>query len=164
MIDFIYTIPVRSINREAVNGLGFEFGSNINVDQTGSNINFTYSYLDMENINSVVPLLYRPKHKIRFTVMQETPIADILFSAKYASTQLYEDFLTDDHPIQDNTVMFPLETLPETVIADASISKTIMEYDITMKIKNVFNKKYVMIQHYPMPGRNFEISINKPIK
>ena len=164
MIDFIYTIPVRSINREAVNGLGFEFGSNINVDQTGSNINFTYSYLDMENINSVVPLLYRPKHKIRFTVMQETPIADILFSAKYASTQLYEDFLTDDHPIQDNTVMFPLETLPETVIADASISKTIMEYDITMKIKNVFNKNYVMIQHYPMPGRNFEISINKPIK
>ena len=164
MIDFIYTIPVRSINREAVNGLGFEFGSNINVDQTGSNINFTYSYLDMENINSVVPLLYRPKHKIRFTVMQESPIADILFSAKYASTQLYEDFLTDDHPIQDNTVIFPLETLPETVIADASISKTIMEYDITMKIKNVFNKKYVMIQHYPMPGRNFEISINKPIK
>ena len=164
MIDFIYTIPVRSINREAVNGLGFEFGSNINVDQTGSNINFTYSYLDMENINSVVPLLYRPKHKIRFTVMQETPIADILFSAKYASTQLYEDFLTDDHPIQDNTVMFPLETLPETVIADASISKTIMEYDITMKIKNVFNKKYVMIQHYPMTGRIFEISINKPIK
>ena len=96
--------------------------------------------------------------------MQESPIADILFSAKYASTQLYEDFLTDDHPIQDNTVIFPLETLPETVIADASISKTIMEYDITMKIKNVFNKKYVMIQHYPMPGRNFEISINKPIK
>ena len=164
MIDFIYTIPVRSINREAVNGLGFEFGSNINVDQTGSNINFTYSYLDMENINSVVPLLYRPKHKIRFTVMQETPIADILFSAKYASTQLYEDFLTDDHPIQDNTVIFPLETLPEKVIADASISKTIMEYDITMKIKNVFNRKYVMIQHYPMPGRNFEISINKPMQ
>ncbi len=96
--------------------------------------------------------------------MKETPVADILFSAKYASTQLYEDFLTDDHPIQDNTVMFPLETLPETVIADASISTTIMEYDITMKIKNVFNKTYVMIQHYPMPGRNFEISINKPIK
>ncbi|GIS54370.1 hypothetical protein Ct9H90mP29_14120 [bacterium] len=29
MIDFIYTIPVRSINREVVNGIGFEFGSNI---------------------------------------------------------------------------------------------------------------------------------------
>ena len=164
MIDFIYTIPVRSINREVVNGLGFELGSNINIVPTGSNVNFTYSYLDMENINSVVPLLYRPKHKIRFTLLQKTPIADILFSARYASTQLYEDFLSDDHPIQDNTVIFPLETLPETVITNASISKTIMEYDLTMKIKNVFNKQYVMIQHYPMPGRNFEISINKPIK
>ena len=163
MIDFIYTIPVRSVNREVVNGLGFEFGSNIVIDPIGSNINFTYSYLDMENINSAAPLLYRPKHKIRFTLLQKTPIADILVSTKYTSTQLYEDFLNDDHPIENNTVIFPLETLPETIITDASISKTIMEYDLTIKIKNLFDIDYVMIQHYPMPRRNFEISINKPM-
>ena len=163
MIDFIYTIPVRSVNREVVNGLGFEFGLNIAIDPIGSNINFTYSYLDMENINSAAPLLYRPKHKIRFTLLQKTPIADILVSTKYTSTQLYEDFLNDDHPIENNTVIFPLETLPETIITDASISKTIMEYDLTIKIKNLFDIDYVMIQHYPMPRRNFEISINKPM-
>ena len=96
MIDFIYTIPVRSINREVVNGIGFEFGSNIVIEPSGTNINFTYSYLDMENIRSSVPLLYRPKHKIRLTLLQKTPIADILVSTRYTSTQLYEDFLNDD--------------------------------------------------------------------
>ena len=164
MIDFIYTIPVKSINREIVNGLGFEFGSNISIDSFGSNLNFTYSYLDMENVNSDVPLLYRSKHKIRFTVFQKTPFFDFLFSTRYGSTQLFEDFLNDDHPIEDNTVIFPLETLPETIISDASISKNIMGYDLTIKIKNLFDRKYVMIQYYPMPGRNFEISINKPIR
>ena len=164
MIDFIYTIPVRSINREVVNGIGFEFGSNIIMESSGTNINFTYSYLDMENINSSVPLLYRPKHKIRFTLLQKTPIADILVSTRYTSTQLYEDFLNDDHPIENNTVIFPLETLPETTITDVSISKAIMEYDLTLKIKNLFDREYVMIQHYPMPKRNFEISINKPMQ
>ena len=163
MIDFIYTIPVRSINREVVNGIGFEFGSNIIMESSGTNINFTYSYLDMENINSSVPLLYRPKHKIRLTLLQKTPIADILVSTRYTSTQLYEDFLNDDHPIENNTVIFPLETLPETTITDVSISKAIMEYDLTLKIKNLFDREYVMIQHYPMPKRNFEISINKPM-
>ena len=118
----------------------------------------------MENIKSSVPLLYRPKHKIRFTLLQKTPIADILVSTRYTSTQLYEDFLNDDHPIENNTVIFPLETLPETTITDVSISKTIMEYDLTLKIKNLFDREYVMIQHYPMPKRNFEISINKPMQ
>ena len=164
MIDFIYTIPVRSINRETVVGAGLELGSNIALDATGTNINFTYSYLDMENINSDLALLYRPEHKIRFTLLQKTPIVDLHFSSRYTSTQLFEDFLSDDHPIEDNTVIFPLEVLPETIITNLSISRAIMEYDLKLKINNLFNIHYVMIQYYPMPGRNFEISITKTIK
>ena len=161
MIDFIYTIPVRSVNRESVKGLGFEFGSNIPLSKIGANINITYSYLEMDNFDSDIPLLYRPRHKIRFTFLQKTPIVDFHFSSRYTSSQLYEDFLSDDHPIEDNTVIFPLEKLPETVITNASISKSILNYDISFKIKNLFDSRYVLIQHYPMPGRNFEISLTK---
>tara|TARA_Y100000588_G_scaffold192898_1_gene206903 strand:- start:7398 stop:9521 length:2124 start_codon:yes stop_codon:yes gene_type:complete len=164
MIDFVYTIPVRSINRGTVHGSGFEFGSNINLIRTGSIINFNYSYLKMENINKDFPLLYRPNHKIRFTFSQKIPSLDFSFSTRYTSTQLYEDFLSDDHPIENNKVIFPLETLPATIITDVSLSKTILEYDLTIKVKNLFDRQYVLIQHYPMPGRNFEISINKAIK
>ena len=118
MIDFIYTIPVQSINLEEVHGIGFEFGSNILIEKTGSNINFSYSYLEMNNMNSNIPLFYRPKQRLRFTMVQESPIATFQFSSRYTSSQLYEDFLSDDHPIENNTVIFPLETLPETILTD----------------------------------------------
>jgi len=164
MIDFIYTIPVKSINRESVNGTGVELGSNIFIDKTHSNLNFTYSFLDMNNVDSHVPLLYRPKHRIRFTLFQETSFGTLQLTSKYTSTQLYEDFLSDDHPIEDNLVLFPLEELPKTIITDFSITRTIKEFDCSLKIKNLFNEDYVLIQHYPMPGRNIEFSMTKPIE
>ena len=164
MIDFIYTIPVRSVNRDVVKGMGAEIGSNVYLDGIGSNLNFTYSILDLENVNSDIPLLYRPKHKIRVTLVQSLSNFDIRLSTRYSSEQSYEDFLSDDHPIDGNTVIFPLETLPETFISDFSISRMISEYDLSLKVKNLFDVNYVLIQHYPMPRRNFELSITKAIK
>jgi len=163
MIDFIYTIPVTSVNREMVKGKGIELGANVYLEKIGSNFNITYSYLDF-NVNSNVPLLYRPKNKIRFTLVQRLSSFEIKLSTKYVSEQFYEDFLSDDHPLDGNTVIFPLETLPETYISDFSLSRMIMGYDLSLKIKNMFDKDYVLIQHYPMPRRNFELSITKPIK
>ena len=164
MIDFIYTIPVRSVNRDVVKGMGAEIGSNVYLDGIGSNLNFTYSILDLENVNSDIPLLYRPKHKIRVTLVQSLSNFDIRLSTRYSSEQSYEDFLSDDHPMDGNTVIFPLETLPETFISDFSISRMISEYDLSLKVKNLFDVNYVLIQHYPMPRRNFELSITKAIK
>ena len=164
MIDFIYTIPVRSVNRDVVKGMGAEIGSNVYLDGIGSNLNFTYSILDLENVNSDIPLLYRPKHKIRVTLVQSLSNFDIRLSTRYSSEQSYEDFLSDDHPIDGNTVIFPLETLPDTFISDFSISRMISEYDLSLKVKNLFDVNYVLIQHYPMPRRNFELSITKAIK
>mgnify|MGYP001273910554 FL=1 len=164
MIDFIYTIPVRSVNRDVVKGMGAEIGSNVYLDGIGSNLNFTYSILNLENVNSDIPLLYRPKHKIRVTLVQSLSNFDIRLSTRYSSEQSYEDFLSDDHPIDGNTVIFPLEILPETFISDFSISRMISEYDLSLKVKNLFDVNYVLIQHYPMPRRNFELSITKAIK
>ena len=164
MIDFIYTIPVKSINRELVNGFGVEMGSNILIDKTKSNLNIIYSYLKMENMNSNIPLLYRPNHRVSLTLVQETSFSTFQFTSKYTSSQLYEDFLSDDHPIEDNLVIFPLETLPKTFISDLSITKRIAGFDYSLKIKNLFDKDYVLIQHYPMPGRNIEFSLIKPIE
>ena len=164
MIDFVYTIPVKSINRELVNGFGVEMGSNILIDKTKSNLNIIYSYLKMENMNSNIPLLYRPNHRVSLTLVQETSFSTFQFTSKYTSSQLYEDFLSDDHPIEDNLVIFPLETLPKTIISDLSITKRIAGFDYSLKIKNLFDKDYVLIQHYPMPGRNIEFSLIKPIE
>ena len=109
-------------------------------------------------------MLYRPKHKFRLTLVQQLTMFDFRLSTKYVSKQLYEDFLSDTHPIEGNTVIFPLDTLPETFISDFSVTKTFTDYDVSIKVKNLFDNNYVLIQHYPMPGRNFEVSITKSIK
>ncbi len=164
MIDFIYTIPVKSINIEEVRGIGIELGSNNYLKKTGSNINLSYSYLMMENIDSNVPLLYRPSHRFTLTFLQELSFLTFQFSSKYTSRQLYEDFLSNDHPIVENKVLFPLMELPETIITELNISKRLKNFDLTVKVKNFTDQRYVLIQHYPMPGRNFEFSINKIIE
>ncbi len=164
MIDFIYTIPVKSINIEEVRGIGIELGSNNYLKKTGSNINLSYSYLMMENIDSNVPLLYRPSHRFTLTFLQELSFLTFQFSSKYTSRQLYEDFLSNDHPIVENKVLFPLMELPETIITELNISKRLKNFDLTVKVKNITDQRYVLIQHYPMPGRNFEFSINKIIE
>lgn len=164
MIDFIYTIPVKSINIEEVRGIGIELGSNNYLKKTGSNINLSYSYLMMENIDSNVPLLYRPSHRFTLTFLQELSFLTFQFSSKYTSRQLYEDFLSNDHPIVENKVLFPLMELPETIITELNISKRLKNFDLAVKVKNFTDQRYVLIQHYPMPGRNFEFSINKIIE
>ena len=164
MIDFIYTIPVKSINIEEVRGIGIELGSNNYLKKTGSNINLSYSYLKMENIDSNVPLLYRPSHRFTLTFLQELSFLTFQFSSKYTSRQLYEDFLSNDHPIVENKVLFPLMELPETIITELNISKRLKNFDLAVKVKNFTDQRYVLIQHYPMPGRNFEFSINKIIE
>jgi iron complex outermembrane receptor protein len=146
-----------------VNGIGFEFGSSMLIEKTSSNINLSYSYLEMENVNFEAPLLYRPKHRIRFTVVQDFPLATFQFSSRYTSRQFYEDFLSDEHPIENQTVIFPIEKLPQTIINDLGVSTKMMNFDFSFKIKNIFNTNYVLIQHYPMPGRNFELNVNKTI-
>ena len=164
MIDFIYTIPVKSINIEEVRGIGIELGSDSYLKKTGSNINLSYSYLMMENIDSNVPLLYRPSHRFTLTFLQELSFLTFQFSSKYTSRQLYEDFLSNDHPIVENKVLFPLMELPETIITELNISKRLKNFDLAVKVKNFTDQRYVLIQHYPMPGRNFEFSINKIIE
>ena len=118
----------------------------------------------MENIDSNVPLLYRPSHRFTLTFLQELSFLTFQFSSKYTSRQFYEDFLSNDHPIIENKVLFPLMELPETIITELNISKRFKNFDLAVKVKNITDQRYVLIQHYPMPGRNFEFSINKIIE
>ena len=100
-------------------------------------------------------MLYRPKHKIRFTWVQQFSLLDFRLSTRYVSKQLYEDFLSDTHPIDGNTVIFPLETLPETLISDFSITKTFTDYDVSIKVKNLFDNNYVLILALPDAWKKF---------
>ena len=165
MIDFVYTIPVESLNRTNVEGFGFEFGfSNIVLPLKLGIMSMNYSYLQMEDMKNNGPILYRPRHKVKVGFEKQVRKINIRISFNYKSPQQYENFLSSDHPIIDNIVRFPIETIPEISLVDLKVSKRISNIEMSLNINNIFNKDYVLIQHYPMPGKTWQINLSKIIK
>mgnify|MGYP003306790459 FL=1 len=165
MIDFVYTIPVESLNRTNVVGFGLELGfSNIILPLNLGIMTMNYSHLQMEDLQDKGPILYRPKHKVKVGIDKQVRKINIGVSFNYKSPQQYENFLSSDHPIIDNIVRFPVETIPEISLFDLQVSKRISNIEIALNINNIFNKDYVLIQNYPMPGKTWQINLSKIIK
>ena len=165
MIDFVYTIPVESINRTNVEAYGFEIGGIQELPFDIANLEFSYSYLDMKDLkNPDLPILYRSKHTVKGSIHKPI-IKNINFSLSfnYKSSQLYEDFLSDDHPVVDNIFRFPIKKISDTILFDFQLSKTFTNYKIKGTVRNIFDKEYVLIQDYPMPGRTWQINFSKNI-
>ena len=165
MIDFVYSIPVESLNRTNVEGYGFELGSNFDLPFNFARLELSYSYLDMTDLkNQDIPILYRSNHKVKGSINRKffkNTNFSMLFN--YKSLQKYEDFLSDDHPVVDNIFRFPIKRIPETILFDLQLSKNYTNYKIAGIIRNIFNKEYVLIQHYPMPGRTWQINFSKQL-
>mgnify|MGYP006112686271 FL=1 len=60
-------------------------------------------------------------------------------------------------------MIFPIEILPEQSIQEIIFSRKIDSFDLSLKISNLFNKDYELIQDYPMPGRALHGTIAKTI-
>ena len=165
MIDFVYTIPVESLNRTNVKGFGLEFGiSNIVLPLKLGIMSMNYSHLQMEDMQNNGPILYRSRHKVKVGIDKHVRKINIGLSFNYKSPQQYENFLSSDHPIIDNIVRFPVETIPEISLFDLQVSKRISNIEIALNINNIFNKDYVLIQNYPMPGKTWQINLSKIVK
>ena len=165
MIDFVYTIPVESLNRTNVKGFGLEFGiSNIVLPLKLGIMSMNYSHLQMEDMQNNGPILYRSRHKVKVGIDKDVRKINIGLSFNYKSPQQYENFLSSDHPIIDNIVRFPIETIPEVSLFNLNVSKKFLKIEIALNINNIFNKDYVLIQNYPMPGRNWQINLSKIIE
>lgn len=163
MIDFVYTIPVESINRTDVEGYGLELGSKLANPFNLGDITFSYSYLKMVDIQNSGPILYRPAHKVNIGLTKKLSYMNISLMFRYKSTQQYEDFLSTDHPIVNNTVRFPIKILPDLFLFDLKLSKIFTGFEAELSIKNIFNQDYVLIQNYPMPGTTWHINFSKTI-
>ena len=165
MIDFVYTIPVESLNRTNVKGFGLEFGiSNIVLPLKLGIMSMNYSHLQMEDMQNNGPILYRSRHKVKVGIDKDVRKINIGLSFNYKSPQQYENFLSSDHPIIDNIVRFPIETIPEISLFNLNVSKKFLKIEMALNINNIFNKDYVLIQNYPMPGRNWQINLSKIIE
>ena len=95
MIDFVYAIPVVARNRTDVNSLGFETKFNFNFDNLYFDLGYTY--LQVDDLNDLDEMFYRPKHKIVFKTSLDQRLIKHSFLVKYQSDQVYQDFLSDDY-------------------------------------------------------------------
>ncbi len=160
MIDFVYAIPVIARNRTDVNSMGFETKFNFVFD----NVNFDlgYTFLEVDDMNDLDPMFYRPKHKIVAKTSLDQRLIRHSFLIKYQSEQDYQDFLSDDYDFSGNEIKFPVNQLDGLLLADYVAMFKFKTMDLSLKIANIFDVEYELIQDYPMPGRM--ISLNYEMK
>ena len=155
MIDFIYAIPVLSINREGVTGMGGEFQFKWKPIDTLT-FRGSYAYLDMTDRGGA-PILYRSKHRGQVNVRYQTALINIQLGIQAWSKQIYEDFLSGSH------FDFPIRELSERIIPELILSKKVSDFTGSVHITNLFDTKYELIQDFPMPGRAWQFTLTKTL-
>ena len=118
----------------------------------------------MKNITGDTPLLYRPKHKLNGTLAFNQKNLLVSISGRFVSRQRYEDFLAHDYELIDNRVIFPLKWMPSLFLANSNFSYKFRSVMFSVKIENIFDSEYQLIQDYPMQGRTWIFSISNKLK
>lgn len=159
MIDFVYAIPVKAKNWQSISATGGELqvSKRLNDD---FRIVVNYSYLKMKDLKGEATLLYRPSHKINSTFSYQHKKGRISLSGRFVSRQRYEDFLSDDYDIIGGRVVFPLMWLPSRFLANANLSYRFRSIEFSMKVENIFDADYELIQNYPMQGRTWMLTLS----
>ena len=161
MIDFVYTLPVRAVNRTGVNSYGFEYQFDWSRFDIIA-INGQYNYLNMEDKEGI-PVLYRSKHRGQLSLSIKTELIDFILSNRYWSKQYFDDFLSHDYSIVGNKVIFPINVLPGQIIPEFILSKKLNSFKVSVKISNPLNTSYELIQDYPMPGRSVHGTLTRTL-
>ena len=172
MIDFVYNFPVLAKNREGVTGDGIEYKFRFGgIDAI--NISGSYAYLNMSDRGGD-PILYRSKYRGKLYLNYQNKLIKIRAGAQAWSKQTYEIFLVHDQCNQnknddcwiqeDDKIIFPIHKLPERIISEIILSKEMGTYTASLRISNVFDTQYELIQDYPMPGRTWNFTLTKTIK
>ena len=160
MIDFIYALPVTSKNRTDVNSVGLETNLSFNLSSYWK-FNIGYTYLEVDDINDIDPILYRPKHKIVSKIIYQKNKMNHTLSFNFQSEQDYQDFLSDDYQFIDSEIRFPLEKLDSLLLINYTGSYQFNDVDFSLKVSNILDMEYELIQDYPMPGRVISFSFQR---
>ena len=161
MIDFVYGLPVIALNRSDISSCGLE--TNISY-QINSNLNLDlgYTYLRVNDVNNIDPILYRPNHKFVSSIKYKSENISHIISMRYQSEQDFQDFLSDEREYEGSEIKFPIEQLDSLVLFNYVGSYKLNNKDkISLKISNLFDKQYELIQDFPMPGRTLNIMFER---
>ena len=110
------------------------------------------------DINNVDPILYRPKHKFISSIKHKSKNISNIISMRYQSKQDYQDFLSDDREYEGSEIKFPIEQLDSLFLFNyIGTYELNNNHKVSLKISNLFDKQYELIQDFPMPGRTISL-------
>ena len=161
MIDFVYNVPVLAINREGVTGMGGECQFKRKPMDVLA-FNGSYAYLDMSDRGGD-PVLYRSKHRGQLYADFSSGILNVRLGAQVWSQQTYEDFLSHDYESIDGKIVFPIRKLPARMIPEIIISREMSSFKGSLRISNLLDTQYELIQDFLMPGRTWQFTLTKTV-
>ena len=157
MIDFVYGLPVIALNRSDISSNGLETNISYKINPN-LNLDLGYTFLRVDDINNVDPILYRPKHKFISSIKHKSKNISNIISMRYQSKQDYQDFLSDDREYEGSEIKFPIEQLDSLILFNyIGTYELNNNHKVSLKISNLFNKQYELIQDFPMPGRTISL-------
>ena len=162
MIDFVYGLPVVARNRSDISSCGLETNINYSLNDNLS-MNTSYTYLRVNDLNDVDSVLYRPKHKLVSSIKHTKGKISNIISMRYQSEQDYQDFLSDDREYIGSEIKFPIKKLDSLLLFNYISSYEFLDSKISLKVSNIFDVEYQLIQDYPMPGRLVSLTYEKSI-
>ena len=157
MIDFVYGLPVIALNRSDISSNGLETNISYKINPN-LNLDLGYTFLRVDDINNVDPILYRPKHKFISSIKHKSKNISNIISMRYQSKQDYQDFLSDDREYEGSEIKFPIEQLDSLFLFNyIGTYELNNNHKVSLKISNLFYKQYELIQDFPMPGRTISL-------
>ena len=160
MIDFVYALPVIAKNRTDISSSGIETNFHFDLN-TEWKLNFGYTYLNVDDINNIDPILYRPEHKFISKIVYQRGNTNNMLVFNFRSEQDYQDFLSDNYEFVDNEIRFPIKKMDSLLLMDYIGTYQLKNVNISLKIANIFDIQYELIQDYPMPGRVVNVGFEK---
>ena len=157
MIDFVYGLPVIALNRSDISSNGLETNISFKINPN-LNLDLGYTFLRVDDINNVDPILYRPKHKFISSIKHKSKNISNIISMRYQSKQDYQNFLSDEREYEGSEIKFPIEQLDSLILFNyIGTYELNNNHKVSLKISNLFNKQYELIQDFPMPGRTISL-------
>lgn len=112
--------------------------------------NLSYTFLESKGKpedGDYKTLQYTPKHRINYALDYAAPVKiKVKTEVAYTHRQEWDDWKNHE--------------LPGYTLFNLRLSRPILQSEIFCAVKNIFNKRYVSREYYPLPGRTYWAGIN----
>jgi len=143
------------VNVSKVRNMGLEINSSIQLVENMVELRGNYTYLDArnksngKNFNNL--LMYRSRHNLNLTLNWQWKYLSFAYDFRHVSRRFSDeenraDFELNSYNVSDLTFRFTQQ-----------FNK--WQPTLTFQVRNIFDENYQIIRSYPLPGREFRVSL-----